>query len=287
VVQRTTDNAIGVRRLGFGVSGPHGSPLVAASHTVAMVRRAFELGVRMFDTGPSYGNGEAERRLGEALSGLPRWECIVATKAGIGSSGLSQRPRDFTPDGIRRSIDGSLKRLRLQRLDWLMLHGPAPHELSDDLLKMLVELRFSGLVGAIGVAGFGPDMDAALKTGVFNLFMTPVHVALKQTDIDRLTALKSTGAELIGIESLAPALSKTPLPLLGGSGETYRFLKALFGRGRDIERTGISPGEALIWALTQGGAHRVVTTTTKFHHLEYNVAAAKAAPSPRLIGSPA
>jgi aryl-alcohol dehydrogenase-like predicted oxidoreductase len=287
VVQRKTDDASGVRRLGFGVSGPHGSLLVPSSHTVAMVRRAFELGIRLFDTGPSYGNGEAERRLGEALSGLPRWQCIVATKAGITASGINNRTRDFSPDAIRRSIDGSLKRLRLQRLDWLILHGPAASELSDDLLKMLVELRFSGVIGALGVAGYGPEMDAAVKTDVFNMFMTPVHAALKQPDLDRLTALKSKGAELVGIEALAPAHNKTPLPLLGGSGDTWRFFKTLFGRGRDVENLGMSHAEALIWSLTQGGAHRVVMSTTKFHHLEYNVAAARAAPSSRLLGGPA
>ncbi len=286
MVQRTTDNAIGVRRLGFGVSGPHGSLLIPASHTVAMVRRAFQLGVRLFDTGPSYGNGEAERRLGEALAGLPRWECIVATKVGINASGLTNRTRDFSPDAVRRSIDASMKRMRLQRLDWLLLHGPAPAELSDGLLKMLVELRFSGVVNAVGVAGHGPDMDAALKTGVFNLFMSPVHAALTQPDLDRLTALKSTGAELIGIETMAPAHKATPIPFLAGAGATWRFFRKLYGRSRETERTGISHAEALIWSLSQGGAHRVVTTTTRFDHLEYNVAAALAAPSPRLIGGP-
>src|ERR1700743_1698271 len=79
-VGRQLDSSTGVRRLGFGVSGPHGSPLVSAQATEDMIRRAFELGIRLFDTGPSYGNGEAERRLGAALQYLPRYECIISTK---------------------------------------------------------------------------------------------------------------------------------------------------------------------------------------------------------------
>jgi len=83
VAPRTSDKSHGVRRLGFGVSGPHGTPLVSPEHTSAMIDHAFARGVRLFDTAPSYGAGEAERRLGEALKRLPRYECIVSTKAGI------------------------------------------------------------------------------------------------------------------------------------------------------------------------------------------------------------
>ena len=71
-----------MRRLGFGVSGPHGTPLVHPGATADMIYRAFDRGVRLFDTGPSYGAGEAERRLGEAMRRLPRLECIISTKAG-------------------------------------------------------------------------------------------------------------------------------------------------------------------------------------------------------------
>ena len=73
------DNAIGVRRLGFGVSGPHGSPLIRPLATVEMILHAFALGVRVFDTAPAYGAGEAERRLGEALARLPPYAPIVST----------------------------------------------------------------------------------------------------------------------------------------------------------------------------------------------------------------
>ena len=64
-------------------------------HDPSLIELAFERGVRLFDTAPAYGNGEAERRLGEAMKRMPRYECIVSTKAGITSSGLSQAHAGF------------------------------------------------------------------------------------------------------------------------------------------------------------------------------------------------
>ena len=86
-----SDIPLGARRLGFGVSGPHGTALVRPEATVQMIMHAYALGVRLFDTGPTYGGGEAERRLGEALARLPPYDPIVSTKAGLlGPGGVRQ-----------------------------------------------------------------------------------------------------------------------------------------------------------------------------------------------------
>jgi len=280
VVQRSSDKAIGIRRLGFGVSGPHGSPMMGARTTHQMIERAFERGVRLFDTAPSYGGGDAERRLGEALKRLPRWECIISTKAGVNSSGLG-KTRDFSAESIRRSVEASLKRMGLQRLDWLLLHGPAPHEFTDDLLKTLIELKFKGDVAALGVAGRGAELDAALNTGQFTIFMAPVHAALPQQDLDRLTRIKASGSELVGIEVLAPALRRFPVPLTAGA--TWRLARSLLGRGQAAPPTPMTPEECLYWALFEAVAHRVVTTTTKMAHLDANISAVESLRTGRAI----
>lgn len=280
VSERVRDNAIGVRRLGFGVSGAHGTMLVRPEATVQMVQHAFAMGVRLFDTGPSYGNGEAERRLGEALARLPSYDPIVSTKAGLLSSGLTKRVRDFTPEGIRKSIEGSLRRLRRSRVDWLFLHGPAPADLTDELLKTLVDLKFKGDIGALGVAGRGGELDAAVSTGQFAVFMTPVHAGLKPAQVDRLARLKAAG-ELIGIETLAPATRRFPAPVSAGA--TWRLARALLGRGGPTTPTPMTVDEALNWALTEGGAHRIITTTTRLDHLESNVYGLTSPTSERLI----
>lgn len=278
--ERTRDPAIGPRRLGFGVSGPHGTALVRPEATIRLVQHAFAMGVRVFDTGPSYGDGEAERRLGEALARLPSYEPIVSTKAGVLASGLTRRVRDFSADGLRRSIEGSLRRLRRSRVDWLFLHGPSPRDLTDDVMRLLLDLRSKGDVGALGVAGRGEELEAAAATGHFSLFMTPVHAGLPQGDRERLGRLRAAG-ELIGIETLAPVSRRFPAPTSAGA--TWRLARALLGRAGPASSVPMSVEEALNWALTEGGAHRIITTTTRLDHLEKNVRALAGPASGRLI----
>jgi D-threo-aldose 1-dehydrogenase len=263
------DRSFGVARLGFGVSGALGSPLVSARAVEALVWRAYELGVRMFDTAPSYGAGLAEKRLGEVLTRLPPSDVIVSTKVGISSSGLARRKRDFTPDGVRRSLDASMKRLQVDRLERVFLHGPAPSELTDGLLKVLERETASGRIGILGVAGRGPEIDAAIASGQFKAFMAPVHSGLPPESLARLKRIRAAGAELIGIEVLSASLPGMPMPT--GRGALWRFLKALAGRGSKPPPRLMPVHEALVWALTTGGAHRIVSTTTRVERLEQNV----------------
>ena len=272
VLAKAGAKQIDAHRLGFGVSGPNGSPLVAARDTQRLIDRAFVRGVRLFDTGPSYGAGEAERRLGEALKRLPRHECIVSTKAGILAAGPGKRVRDFSPEGIRRSVEGSMKRLGVQRLDWLLLHGPAPAELTDELLKMLTQLKFKGDVAALGVAGRAEELDAALATDQFAVFMAPVHAALRPHDLERLGRIKASKAELVGIEALTPALQRFPAPLT--SGAIWRLARSLLRRDQRVaKRTSMTIEGCLHWALFDACADWVVTTTTSLGHLESNISA--------------
>jgi aryl-alcohol dehydrogenase-like predicted oxidoreductase len=283
VAQRTSDKSHGIRRLGFGVSGPHGTPLVKPEHTHRLIEHAFARGVRLFDTAPAYGNGEAERRLGEVMKRMPRYECIISTKAGITSSGFAKRKRDFSPDAIRRSLDASRKRMNLARVDWLLLHGPSEKELTDSLVKTLVDLKYGGEVAAIGIATRGEAVDAALATGQFTVFMTPVHAAVSNEHMERLRRIKTTGAELVGIETLTPAHRKFPAPVSAGS--TWRLARALLGRSHATAATPMSPEECLYWALYEAVAHRVVTTTTRMEHLEANIHAVEVLRSGKMIAS--
>lgn len=274
------DNAIGVRRLGFGVSGPHGSPLIRPLATVEMILHAFALGVRVFDTAPAYGAGEAERRLGEALARLPPYEPIVSTKVGLKASGLAKRAHEFEPENVRKSIEASLQRLRRTRVDWLFLHGPPPSALTDALLKTLVDLKFKGDIGEIGICSRDHALDAALATGQFTLFMTPVHIGLQPHELQRLERLRAAG-ELIGIETLAPAKRRFRAPVSAGA--TWQLARTLMGRGGPVPPTPMTVEEALNWALTEGGAHRVITTTSRLDHLESNVHAITSPSTGRLI----
>ena len=260
--------ACGVRRLGFGVSGPHSSPIVSRQATERLIVRAYQLGVRIFDTAPSYGAGEAEGRLGAAITRLPREDCVISTKLGVYSASAGRKHRDFSADNVHRSVDASLKRLRLERLDWLLLHGPSSPEISDALLQALESERRSGRIGRLGVAGRGAEMVTALETGLFSVFMTPVHAGLDTDQMSTLLKIRDSGAELIGIEIISPSLPRHELPTSAGG--VWRMARRAAGRVDIAGKLSQTPGEAIGWALTAGRAHRVVTTTTRLSHLEEN-----------------
>ncbi|MGC5566006.1 aldo/keto reductase [Streptomyces sp. FR-108] len=163
----------------------------------ATVDAAWDAGIRYFDTAPHYGIGHAERRLGAALRGRPRSAYTVSTKVGrrleptdAGGDDLAngfavpathRRVWDFSADGVRRTLDASLERLGLDRVDVVYLHDPDDHaeEAFREGYPALERLRSEGVVGAIG-AGMNQaemltrfvrdtDVDVVLCAGRYTL----------------------------------------------------------------------------------------------------------------------
>ena len=126
------------------------------SEAEALIERAYETGVRYFDTAPMYGLGESERRYNGPLSRLERSGFVLSTKVGrlleedVG--GPEPWHFDFTRDGVLRSFETSLRRLGLDRVDILLVHDPDDHadQAIREAFPALIELREQGLVGAIG-----------------------------------------------------------------------------------------------------------------------------------------
>ncbi len=127
-----------------------------------MITRAWELGVRYFDTAPYYGSGMAEHRLGRVLREQPREEFVVSTKVGRllrpDSSTQQHSPAleayfDFSRDATLRSLAESLERLGLDRVDIVLIHDPDAHydEALSGAYRALAQLREEGVVRAIGV----------------------------------------------------------------------------------------------------------------------------------------
>ncbi len=162
-IGRTT---VTVTRFGLGCA-PLGGLYEAVSdeHAHATVDRAWELGVRYFDTAPLYGSGLSEQRVGEALRGRPRAEFVLSTKVGrllveggradpVFEGAPAVSPFfDFSYDGALRSLEASLERLGLDRIDVALIHDPDDHyeEARDGAHRALLRLRDEGVVGAIGV----------------------------------------------------------------------------------------------------------------------------------------
>ena len=259
----------GLSRLAFGVSGAHGTPLVTARATRRLITRAFEGRVRVFDTAPAYGAGEAERRLGRALRGLPRGEVFVCTKAGIASEGVSERLRDFSPDGIETSVRASLSRLGVEGVDALFLHGPDPYELTDDLFDRLAALKSAGAFAALGVTGLGPELDAAIASGRFDLMMTPVHPFINAREEARLAAARARGMAVIAIQSAGDTPPPRRLPRRPA--DFYTLARSLRpaspGRGR------VDAVEGVRAALARPDVDTVLITTTRRAHLDAHLAA--------------
>jgi len=172
----------------------------------ATVDAAWELGIRYFDTAPHYGLGLSERRLGQALAGRPRSEYVISTKVGrlleplpeetgtddggFDVPATHRRVWDFSHDGVLRSLDGSLERLGLDRVDIVYLHDPDDHwsEAIGTAYPALEELREQGAVSAIGAGMNQAEMlaDFARDTDMDVLMPAGRYTLLDQSALDDL-----------------------------------------------------------------------------------------------------
>lgn len=148
---------LNVPRVGFGTS-PLGMPPgwaagepIAEGQSLETLQYAFDNGIRFFDSAPAYGKGLAETRTGEFLRQVPRESVIVATKVGVDIRGAEVR-RDYSRDGVLRSLEGSLKRLQVDTVDILHVHDAddAADQVLNETFPALAELRAQGVIKAIG-----------------------------------------------------------------------------------------------------------------------------------------
>ncbi|MCG8441597.1 MAG: aldo/keto reductase [Caulobacterales bacterium] len=254
--------------LGFGVTGPHATVLVRPRETIALIQRAVQLGVALFDTAPFHGRGEAERRLGEALAGVPADRVFLSTKVGKVEEGLGKLGEAWRPDAVRASVEASLKRLGRDRLDALFLHGPAPRHLTDALLSALSDMRATGMVGSIGLCARDDGVDAAASHDLFDLLMTPAHAHMAEPARSRLARARKAGLGVLGVETLSPA--RQPFRPPTRPADLWYLARALRpGGGRDAPPGArLSPAECLEHALGAGLADTALITTVRRAHLE-------------------
>lgn len=121
------------------------------SEAIALVQTAYEMGVNFFDTAPNYGKGTSELRLGKALKGYDRNKLVVNTKFGHTDSGGT----DYSSNSIRKSLDGSLKRLQMDYVDSLIIHSPPFSYLDgnkNDHYTLLEQLKTEGKIRAYGAS---------------------------------------------------------------------------------------------------------------------------------------
>ena len=212
----------GIRLTSLGYGAAQAGNLYRATtdaETQEAVDAAWDAGVRYFDTAPHYGLGLSERRLGASLAARPRDEYVVSTKVGrvlvpspetahekdpdmFDVPAASRRVWDFSRDGVLRSLEASLERTGLDRVDVVYLHDPDDHEEQAfaEAVPALVELREQGVVRAIG-AGMNQsamlarfvaeaDVDVVMCAGRFTLLEQPALA-------DLLPAAAARGASVV------------------------------------------------------------------------------------------
>ncbi|MGC7095521.1 aldo/keto reductase [Amycolatopsis lurida] len=209
----------------------------------ATVERAWGEGVRYFDTAPHYGLGLSERRLGRALAGLPRHEFVVSTKvgrllvpdpAGAGrrdDQGFDvpaayRRVWDFSRDGVLRSLEASLSRLGLDRVDIVYVHDPDAHFAAalDEALPALAELRDQGVIGAVGVGMNQVAMPAEFvrRADVDVVLVAGRYTLLDQPALDELLPLcRGRGVAVVAAGVFNGGILATPSP-----GRMYDYAEA-------------------------------------------------------------
>ncbi len=197
------------------------------------VDAAWALGIRYFDTAPHYGLGLSERRLGRALRKYPRDEYVISTKVGRllvpneHRTGLDNdgflvpddvvRQWDFSRDGVRRSLDASLERLGLDRVDILYAHDPdqADPDAGIRVAPFLVELREQGVVNAVGVGtNSGPEAARLLSRTDMDLAMLAGRYTLLEQDSldDALRVASSTGKSIVAVGAFNSGLLANHTP---------------------------------------------------------------------------
>ncbi|MCD7438357.1 aldo/keto reductase [Streptomyces lincolnensis] len=222
-----------ITELGFG-GGPLGglyAPLDDETAAAALAA-AWECGIRYFDTSPHYGIGHSERRIGEFLRTAPRREFTLSTKVGrllvpqdpqgrrdeaFHVPATHRRVWDFSRDGVLRSVEDSLARTGVDRIDVLFLHDAEEH--FEAALRSgfpaLAELRAQGVVGAVGAGMYDPvrlttlvretDADVVMLSGRYTLLD---HSALD----DLLPACVERGVSVLAASVFNSGLLATPRP---------------------------------------------------------------------------
>jgi D-threo-aldose 1-dehydrogenase len=250
------DTGVELTELGFGASVIGNLyRTTSAEEATAALDTAWDAGIRYFDTAPHYGLGLSERRLGAALRTRPRDEYVVSSKVGrllvpnedplgVDTEGFVvrddlRRQWDFSRDGVLRSIEDTLTRTGLDRLDVVYLHDPDDHwrQAADEAMPALAELRDQGLIGAIGA---GMNQSAMLarflrETAADVAMLAGRYTLLDQSSLDDvLPAAHEHGKSVVAVGVFNSGLLSRDRPTEGMKYDYQDAPPELVARARAI-----------------------------------------------------
>jgi len=252
-----------VTRLGFGAmritgSGVWGEP-ADRTEAIRVLRRAVELGINFIDTADSYGPAVSEEIIAEALHPYPSG-LVIATKGGFDRPGPNQWVENGKPEHLKSACEGSLRRLRLDRIDLYQLHRIDPKVPTEDQLGALKDLQRQGKVKHIGLSEVSVRQIQHAQT-----IVPIVSVQNRYSVADRGSedVLEYCEKEKMGFIPWFPLAAGR----VSGPESPIRHIAA---------RWKATPSQvALAWLLTRSPVILPIPGTSKIQHLEENVAAAE------------
>src|SRR5271155_2181258 len=251
-----------VTRLGFGAmritgNGIWGEPADRAG-AIRVLRRAVELGIDFIDTADSYGPSVSEEIIAEALHPYPA-NLVIATKGGFERTGPNRWVENGKPEHLRSVCEGSLRRLRLERIDLYQLHRIDPKVPADDQFGTLKALHAEGKIKHIGLSEVSVSQILHAQT-----IVPIVSVQNRYSLADRGSedVLKYCEKEKMAFIPWFPLAAGK---LSGGSSPVQRVAEQLKATPSQV---------ALAWLLSRSPVVLPIPGTSKVKHLEENVAAA-------------
>lgn len=249
-----------VNRLGFGamrVAGPDiwGEPKDRAAMR-RLLLRAFELGHDFFDTADSYGPDVSEILIAEALHPYPKG-LVIATKGGLTRPSRHRWDENGRPEHLRRAVEGSLRRLRVERIDLYQFHAPDPKVPYADSVGALAELQRAGKIRHLGISNVDArQLDVARRITTIVSVQNEYNIGNRESD-----------GVLAACERACIAfLPWYPL----GAGRALRST----GVKRVAARLKAAPAQvALAWLLARSPVMLPIPGTSSIAHLEENAAA--------------
>jgi pyridoxine 4-dehydrogenase len=253
-------NEISVHRLGYGamrLTGPGiWGPPKDRNAALAVLRRAVELGVNFIDTADSYGPDVSEELIAEALHPYPS-DLVIATKGGWERPGPNQWTHNATPDHLRKAVEGSLKRLRLERIDLYQLHAPDNVVSFDVSVETLAGLKREGKIRMVGLSNVTQEHIERARR-----IVPVVSVQNRYSFADREWDYVVDYCERNGIVFIPW------FPL--GAGRIAGEILHRVAHSHHASPTQV----ALAWLLERSSVMLPIPGTSSIEHLEQNVAAA-------------